>query len=45
MFKKIQELNLPYDQLIWEFGTTQEPAWVHVSYAVNPRKQILFIGV
>ena len=24
--------KLPFDQLIWEFGTDKEPAWVHVSY-------------
>lgn len=24
--------NLDYDQLIWEFGTTESPDWVHVSY-------------
>ena len=24
--------NLDYDQLIWEFGDDQNPAWVHVSY-------------
>ena len=24
--------NLDFDQLIWEFGTDQEPAWVHVSF-------------
>lgn len=24
--------NLEFDQLIWEFGTDQNPAWVHVSY-------------
>lgn len=23
--------TLEFDQLIWEFGTTTEPAWVHVS--------------
>ena len=29
--------NLDYDQLIWEFGDKDEPAWVHVSYkADNP---------
>lgn len=33
--------NLSFDQLIWEFGTNSEPAWVHVSYAKNNRKQIL----
>jgi hypothetical protein len=35
--------NLNFDQLIWEFGTKDNPDWVHVSY--NPsgkqRKQIL----
>lgn len=35
--------NLPFDQLIWEFGTKRKPNWVHVSY--NPdgeqRGQIL----
>lgn len=24
--------NLPFDQLIWEFGNSREPQWVHVSY-------------
>ena len=24
--------NLPFDQLIWEFGTDERPDWVHVSY-------------
>ena len=33
--------NLPYDQLIWEFGNDENPDWVHVSYAKNPRKQAL----
>jgi len=34
--------NLVFDQLIWEFGTTNNPDWVHVSYdgTIN-RKQIL----
>lgn len=27
--------NLPFDQLIWEFGTKDRPNWVHVSY--NPK--------
>ncbi len=25
--------NLDFDQLIWEFGTEENPNWVHVSYA------------
>jgi len=24
--------NLPFDQLIWEFGNAEKPDWVHVSY-------------
>lgn len=27
--------NLEYDQLIWEFGDDNNPAWVHASYALN----------
>lgn len=35
--------NLDFDQLIWEFGTKDNPAWVHVSRKANgeQRKQIL----
>ena len=33
--------NLPFDQLIWEFGNEDNPDWVHVSYIPNGRKQIL----
>jgi hypothetical protein len=35
--------NLNFDQLIWEFGTKDNPDWVHVSYESNgkQRKQIL----
>ena len=24
--------NLDYDQMIWEFGTDENPSWVHISY-------------
>jgi zinc D-Ala-D-Ala carboxypeptidase len=35
--------NLVFDQLIWEFGTDDNPAWVHVSYESTgkQRKQVL----
>lgn len=36
LFHKINELELPFDQLIEEFGR-----WVHVSYSDNPRGQKL----
>jgi len=31
MFEYIKD-NLNFDQLIWEFGDSKNPAWVHVSY-------------
>ena len=31
MFQYIKD-NLSFDQLIWEFGNSTNPAWVHVSY-------------
>lgn len=34
-------INLPFDQLIWEFGDDNNPDWVHVSYSLRNRKQIL----
>jgi zinc D-Ala-D-Ala carboxypeptidase len=41
MFNFIKD-NLEFDQVIWEFGTDAEPAWVHVSYnAKHNRKQVL----
>lgn len=35
--------NLDFDQLIWEFGTSENPDWVHVSYESTgkQRKQVL----
>jgi hypothetical protein len=34
--ERIQKLELPFDQLIDEYG-----AWVHVSFRANPRGQVL----
>ena len=31
MFYYIKQ-NLDFDQLIWEFGTDENPNWIHVSY-------------
>ena len=35
--------NLEFDQLIWEFGTNDNPDWVHVSYKASgkQRKQVI----
>lgn len=43
LFDKIKQLNLPFDQLIWEFGNDKNPAWVHVSFGPRNRKQIIRI--
>lgn len=45
IFKAVQDMNLSFDQLIWEYGTRQEPDWVHVSYGPRHRRQVLYIGV
>lgn len=31
--------NLPFDQLIWEFGDNKCPDWVHVSYNSNGKQR------
>lgn len=42
LFYLVQELRLPFDQLIWEKGGSDGPDWVHISYREgNNRKQIL----
>jgi len=34
--------NLDFDQLLWEYGNTLQPAWVHVSFkATGNRRQVL----
>lgn len=34
--------NLDFDQMIWEYGNSQEPDWVHISYKKSGnRKSIL----
>ncbi len=43
IFRKIINLGLPFDQLIWEYGTKDNPAWVHVSFGPANRRQILYI--
>jgi len=36
--------NLEFDQLLWEYGNSIGPDWVHVSYNKNKnRKQVLII--
>lgn len=35
--------NCDFDQIIWEYGSKYEPAWIHVSADPRNRKQILRI--
>jgi zinc D-Ala-D-Ala carboxypeptidase len=44
IFDYVKE-NLDFDQLIHEYGTDANPAWVHVSYVSKDknRKQVLYI--
>jgi len=30
--------NLPFDQMIWEYGDKKNPRWVHVSYRGTGRR-------
>ena len=38
MFNYIKN-NLDFDNLIWEFGTDDNPDWIHVSYVSNDRNR------
>ena len=41
IFNYLRE-HTDFDQLIWEFGTNENPAWVHVSYKESGnRKEVL----
>lgn len=44
LYDAIIELNLPFDQLIWEYGTNENPSWVHVSYGPRNRRQKLQVS-
>ena len=37
VFKYIRK-NLPFKQLIWEFGTDAQPMWIHGAYDANNNK-------
>ena len=38
MYAWIKE-NLDFDQMIWEFGTDENPNWVHVSYVSEDKNR------
>jgi len=38
MYKYIKD-NLNFDQMIWEFGTDENPNWVHISYVSEDKNR------
>lgn len=41
LYNAIRSLNLPFQELIWEFGDEKQPSWVHVSYNKFEKEQEL----
>ena len=41
LFELIKKSSLPFDQLIWEYGTDTGPDWIHVSFKAAGRRNIL----
>lgn len=39
------KLRLDFDQLIWEFGNNNNPAWVHCSYKTQGNRNEVLIAV
>lgn len=37
MFEYIRK-HLPFDQMVWEYGTRKNPAWVHVTFRSQKRR-------
>ena len=33
--------NVDFDQLIWEYGTSKEPAWVHISFRKGDNRNMM----
>lgn len=44
ILKMVREGKIHVGQLIWEYGTTDEPAWIHVSLpSATKRNQVLYL--
>lgn len=39
LFKLIYNSGIEYDQLIWEKGNDEGPAWIHISYNVKSNRR------
>jgi len=38
MFQYVRE-NLDFDQMIWEFGSSNNPSWIHISYVSKEKNR------
>ena len=36
--------HLNYDQIIWEFGNSKEPSWVHIGYRGAANRKMLLVA-
>ncbi|MBQ5997153.1 MAG: hypothetical protein IJL64_04725, partial [Bacteroidales bacterium] len=41
LFQLIRDMQLPFDQLIYENPNSNGPDWVHVSFGPRNRRQVL----
>ena len=39
LYNTILSMDIPFRQMIWEFGDDETPRWVHVSYNANDNKR------
>ena len=45
LFELVQEMNLPFCQLIWEQGNEEYPEWIHISYNTKDiRKEVKYLN-
>jgi len=43
LYETVKRLDLPYDQIIKEYGNNSNPAWIHISMSERNRRQELVI--
>lgn len=39
LYLSILEMNIPFRQMIWEFGDNETPSWVHISFNKDDNKK------
>lgn len=41
LFKALIEHNIPFTELIWEYGTDAQPQWIHVGYNPSDSRRMI----